>query len=165
MSRTPSTPNRPFPNVSASAMVGKIGTPCCAARSRLRSLAGTCAVYSDTMRERGLGGRPSCRKPSRYLPMITSAWELGLYSVTTAAIRLGSPSEPNAAAVERRNARRLSIADPPDPASEHQLRDFAKAAGAGVGIDGARDFPQVAAICILCEPVRDHFRRDLQMKL
>src|SRR5689334_19334977 len=77
------------------------------------SFFGTWAVYMETILERGRGGWPFWRNPSRYLPTITSACELWRYSVTTAAMRLGgvagaaAESEAPAAA---RNSLRVCIA-------------------------------------------------------
>src|SRR6185369_8004814 len=132
-------------------MVGKMGTPYFCARSRLKSFFGTCAVYSETILERGLGGWPSCRKPSRYFPTITSAWELGRYSVTMAAILFGSPcAKPRtAAAVESRNERRLCMADQTPPASKHQRGQLLHTIGVGVGIDRGFDLLHIPAIGVL----------------
>src|SRR5882724_11825531 len=68
------------------------------------SFFGTWAVYIDTIFERGPGGWPFWRKPSRYLPTMTSACELGRYSVTIAAMRFAVAAS-GAAAVARNSLR------------------------------------------------------------
>ena len=74
-----------MPIAHASRMVGNIGTPCAAARSRLMSFAGTWSLYGAATRARGRTGVQCGSLPSSRRVSMLSASERVRYSVTIAA--------------------------------------------------------------------------------